>query len=288
MESIQRLSVILLLAGIPATSFGQTASKSSGDVNADGRIDISDAIYILNWKFLAGPAPAPIQCPPVEPGSPELEPSRHWKLDFSEEFFPRDRELLTEGRSPFLVLEPRYQLVLAGEEDGEEVRVVVTVLDELEAVGGVATRVVEEREWQGGELSEVSRIFVALSATTGDAYWFGESIAVYEDGAIAGYDETWRAGEGGAEPGVLLPGSPMIGARYYQASAPGAAMDRAEVIAILDSFEVPAGEFENVLFVYETSAIETGEASEKLYAPGVGMIKDGELELVAFGFLDVR
>ena len=45
------------------------------------------------------------------------------------------------------------------------------------------------------------------------------------------------------------PGSPMIGARHFQEIAPGAALDRGEVIAFVDQMEVPAGTSDEVLFV---------------------------------------
>ena len=37
--------------------------KGNGDVNADGAIDISDAVHLLNWLFLGGPAPVPTRLP---------------------------------------------------------------------------------------------------------------------------------------------------------------------------------------------------------------------------------
>jgi len=37
----------------------------SGDVNGDGRLNIADAVYILNNRFYGGPAPVPIVCPPA-------------------------------------------------------------------------------------------------------------------------------------------------------------------------------------------------------------------------------
>ncbi len=45
---------------------GLEATKN-GDVNASGDIDLSDAVYLINWLFLGGPAPAAIA------GAPELE-----------------------------------------------------------------------------------------------------------------------------------------------------------------------------------------------------------------------
>lgn len=52
----------------------------------------------------------------------------------------------------FFPLAAGRQLVLEGEDDGEALRLLITVLGESEAVAGVATRVVEERETVGGEL----------------------------------------------------------------------------------------------------------------------------------------
>lgn len=38
----------------------------NGDVNADLAIDVSDAVYILEWLFTGGPEIVPIECP-LEP-----------------------------------------------------------------------------------------------------------------------------------------------------------------------------------------------------------------------------
>jgi hypothetical protein len=42
---------------------GAAAPSGNGDVNGDGRLDISDPIYMLNWLFGEGPGPLPIACP---------------------------------------------------------------------------------------------------------------------------------------------------------------------------------------------------------------------------------
>ena len=43
---------------------------------------------------------------------------------------------------------------------------------------------------------------------------------------------------------------------------------------------MPAGVFNNVLRIIETTSLEPGHESLKLHAPGVGLIQDGELRLV--------
>jgi hypothetical protein len=47
----------------------------------------------------------------------------------------------------------------------------------------------------------------------------------------------------------------------------------------------PAGKFNNVLKVEETTPLEPLNKEEKLYAPGIGLIKDENLLLVKYGII---
>jgi hypothetical protein len=67
--------------------------------------------------------------------------------------------------------------------EGGDTKLVITVLDETRTVDCVQTRIVEEREWEKGELEEVSRNFFALSKRTNSVYYFGEEVDIYEDGS---------------------------------------------------------------------------------------------------------
>jgi hypothetical protein len=195
---------------------------------------------------------------------------------------PATEAFTNAGRHAYFILEPAHQLVLTGKEDGEPAQLTLTVLDQTQDVAGVSTRVVEERETVGGKLVEVSRNFFALGVTTGNLYYFGEDVDMYEDGRIASHGGAWQAGVGGAKHGILLPGSVRIGDRYYQEQAPGIAMDRAENVSTNLTFQTPAGTFKNCLKTRETTPLESG-AEYKLYAPGVGLVQDGGLKLVRHG-----
>ena len=48
---------------VHAAGGGGSVPAGNGDVNGDGTIDISDAVYLLSHMFLAGPAPVAIECP---------------------------------------------------------------------------------------------------------------------------------------------------------------------------------------------------------------------------------
>jgi len=45
-----------------AEAQGEGTPSGNGDVNGDGKIDISDGVYILNWLFAGGRGPVPIVC----------------------------------------------------------------------------------------------------------------------------------------------------------------------------------------------------------------------------------
>jgi hypothetical protein len=202
---------------------------------------------------------------------------------FTTAFVVDKDELSSTGRNPFFILEPGYQLVFAGKEDGEEVGLTITVLDEVMSVDGVETRIVEERETSNGKLVEVSRNYFAISKRTNDVYYFGEDVDIYKAGKVVSHEGAWRSGVGGARFGLAVPGSPLLGARYYQEIAPGVAMDRAEVVSVTETLETTAGKFTRVLKTVETTPLEPGVKEPKFYAPGIGLIKDGPCKLVRYG-----
>ena len=183
------------------------------------------------------------------------------------------------GRNPYFILEPGYALTL--EHDTE--RLVITVLDDTRVVAGVTTRVVEERETSSGELVEVSRNFYALDRRTNSVFYFGEDVDMYKNGKVVAHDGAWTAGQNGARFGLMMPGLPLLGAKYYQEVAPKVAMDRAEIVALEETLKTPAGAFTHVLRTTETTPLEPGVRETKSYAPGIGLIKDGDLLLAKYG-----
>lgn len=190
-------------------------------------------------------------------------------------------DLATAGENSYFILKPGSRLTLEGKEDGKTVRLVVTVLDETRIVGGIEARVVEERESEDGALVEVSRNFMAIHKTTRDLYYLGEEVDIYKNGKIVDHEGAWLHGSKGATLGLLVPGLPVIGQRYYQEVAPGVAMDRAQIVSVSERVTTPAGTFEKCLKTEETTPLEPGDKEYKLYAPGVGLVRDGPLVLIS-------
>lgn len=220
---------------------------------------------------------------------------------FTTEFRLEDCKFDANGANPYFILKPGYQLVLEGEDDGEEVRVEISVLHEIEkislpGVGMVKTRVVEERESKDDKLVEVSKNFYVICQKTNDVFYFGEEVDICEDGLVQVGDDflcnggepshagAWRAGMADAKPGIIMPGTFLLGARYFQEIATDIAEDRAEHVEM--GLEVPtdAGTFGSCVRIIETSPLEPGAESEKIYCPEVGLVVDNDVELVEFGF----
>jgi len=204
---------------------------------------------------------------------PAIDPG--WTSDFKIE----TADWANTGRNPYFMLEPGYALVL---EDGAS-RLVVTVLADTKTVDGVATRVVEERETKGNDLVEVSRNYFAMSVRTNAVFYFGEDVDMYKGGKVVSHEGSWLAGTNGAKFGLMMPGLPLVKARYYQEIAPKVAMDRAEIVSVTERLQTPAGTFTDVLKTIETSQLESGPGEAKYYAPGVGLLQDGSFKLVKFG-----
>ncbi|MDH4203872.1 MAG: hypothetical protein OEV87_13405 [Phycisphaerae bacterium] len=195
---------------------------------------------------------------------------QQWTQSFNME----ERTFSTTGSNPYFILQPGHQMVLENENE----KVVMTVLKETKVVDGIETRILEEREWADGELAEVSRNFFAVCKETNDVFYFGEEVDDYKDGKIVGHGGAWEAGKNGATAGIVMPGTFLLGSRYYQEISPDVAMDRAEHVAEDFTMDTPAGKFEHCVKVIETSPLESGK-STKIYAPGIGMIYDDGLKL---------
>ena len=164
-------------------------------------------------------------------------------VEYTTQFPLDDCTFSSTGRNLHFSIRPGDWLVLEGTDDGELVRLKITVLNRTQKITFVTeegesltvyARVIEERESKGGKLVEVSRNFYARCIQTGDIFYFGEEVDIYDEEGeeIVSHAGAWRAGQdtgqGKAQPGLIMPGSFLLGSRYMQESAPGVAMDRAE------------------------------------------------------------
>ena len=197
-----------------------------------------------------------------------------------------------QGGNAFLNLKANRQLYLSNKEckscvkeDGL-VELWITMLPETRVITfpyagkmrTVRARVMEEYETEDGEVEEISKNFLADCNPMNDVYYFGEDVF---DGDGNPLPDAWLAGKDGAKPGILMPDRAyLLGSRYFQEFAPNA-KDRGEHTSMGFEVVVPAGTFQNCVEVTETSPLEPGHESLKTYCPGVGQVRDEDLELIA-------
>ncbi len=237
------------------------------------------AAFVLTLT-LCGAAAAQDACPiPAEDFEPDPA--------FTSVFLPKFCTWQTTGNNPFFKLQPGYRIVL---QDDEE-RVIITVLDRTRVVNGVRTRVVLEDEYErdGDEWERVEKSFnyFVRCEETNTIFYMGEDVELYEDGVLVGSEGAWLAGRNGAKPGIIMPGTPLIGAKYYEEIAPeDEALDKGEIVAVDPNCTVGDRTFNRPCVMTEGTNDCSDDQDEKVYVAGIGIVYDDGLELVRHGFID--
>jgi hypothetical protein len=194
----------------------------------------------------------------------------------------------------YFPLEVGQVWVYQGNEQGQTIGLRITVLSETEDFYSgrrtVTTRVVEELEWEDANanglvdadetLIEISRNFYAQTQD-GTVCYFGEDVDIYEGGVVVSHEGAWRADDRGNAPGIFMPADPQPGMTCQQEVAPGIAEDTATVIRRGRTVMVPAGTFDDTITVRDFNPLD-GSRGTKVYAPGVGLIVDGPLDLISY------
>jgi hypothetical protein len=204
--------------------------------------------------------------------------------DWQDEVPIAHRPLTPTGAAPYSLLLPGFQLILAS----RSATLTFTVLEETKEINGIVTRVVEEREARYSTVYAISRNFVALDAATGDVVYFGETVDAYQHEGVLSHPGAWQAYRNGASPGLLIPGAPRVGMKYYQERAPGSAMERAHVRRVGAVVHTPAGTWHNcvILAVSSTSKWLDLFAPKEYhaYAPGIGLVQKHDMYLMSYGY----
>ncbi|MFN8646325.1 MAG: hypothetical protein U0104_06185 [Gemmatimonadales bacterium] len=182
--------------------------------------------------------------------------------------------------NPYFPMSVGRQLILQGTEGGKAVVLQVTALPDTELVGGAWTRVIEERETVDGALLEVSRNFFVQTAG-GAVCYFGEDVDIYQNGTITSHDGAWRAGVAGAISGLFMPAAPAAGMGFRQEVATGIAEDRVTITSVGDSVTVPLGRYGSTVRFHETTPLEPGSVSKKVYVSGIGPVVDDVVRLTS-------
>ena len=196
-------------------------------------------------------------------------------------------EEIAANPNPYFMLIPDRVMVYGGEtEEGEEELIEVTVTTNTVEIMGVECIEVRDTVLVDGELHEDTRDWYAQDKD-GNVWYFGEIAINYEDGEISDLDGSWKAGQDGALPGILMWANPMIGKLYRQEFLLGEAEDVAEIVSLTETVVSNEIEYTDCLQTFEFAPLEPDFAEYKYYKSGVGLVLEenpdtGELlELLA-------
>jgi len=195
---------------------------------------------------------------------------------YNPEILPANFTNSTVVDNPYFPLEMGKKYIYEGQtKDGFE-RIEIQRLSTAKTVMGIACAVVNDKVWIDGTLVEDTDDWYAQD-NNGNVWYMGEYVTDYNpDGSVKDHDGSWEAGVDGAKPGINMLADPMVGMSYRQEYYFDEAEDEAKVIAVSLMVTIPFGMFNNCIKTEEWTALEPGIVGHKTYAPGIGIIKDGD------------
>lgn len=180
-------------------------------------------------------------------------------------------------------LKPGTQLIYEGvtlSEDGEQIphRIVFTVTDLIKEINGMDTVVIFDRDYSDELLQESELTFLAQD-DDGNVWHLGQYTEAYDEIELVG-GRMWAVGHtAGAKAGIMMKAEPTkLGEPSYSqgwAPEPFNWTDRAQTYKVGETYETPAGKFDNVLVTQEFSEQEPEAFQLKYYAQGIGNIGVG-------------
>jgi len=186
----------------------------------------------------------------------------------------------TRGRvdNPWFPLKPGTKWVYQGSDDGDRTRDVVIATYRTRMIDGVRCRVVFDRVWTDGRLSERTRDFYAQTKH-GTVWYFGERTATLDrHGDVISYEGSFTSGIDGAQAGVFMKAHPRSGPSYFQEYYPGHAMDRFTVLRRGAHVSVPLLRSHHALITRETTPLEPGVVDHKIYVRDIGDVQEATVK----------
>src|SRR5579871_948401 len=185
----------------------------------------------------------------------------------------------------YLPLGSLHRDLLEGKEESKTIRIERTMKPGTRAftLDGqkVAARIMEDREFSNGKLSEVALDYFAQT-DDGAVYYFGEKVDTYRNGKVVGHEGAWLTGEKNARPGVMMPAHPKVGDTFHSENVPGVAVESDAVVAVDETVTVPSGTYKHCVKVKES--VEGEDPEYKYYAPKVGVVREvphgGDVRLI--------
>ncbi|MGQ0613502.1 MAG: hypothetical protein ACT4PV_07190 [Planctomycetaceae bacterium] len=161
--------------------------------------------------------------------------------------------------------------------------ILVEVLPLTRMVMGIDCAVVRVREYLDGVIQEDTHDWYAQD-DEGNVWYMGEEVVNYEYDELGTFlgtngEGAWEAGIDGAEPGILLHTTPVVGLAYREEFYEGEAEDMGVVVSLTATVVLDDGTtFLGCIQVLEWTPLEPDALEYKYYAPGLGLVLEESLD----------
>jgi hypothetical protein len=175
--------------------------------------------------------------------------------------------------NPYYPLPVGRTLIYRGVRDGQTQTDRVHVTSGTKVLEGITATAVSDVARHNGKLLEKTTDWFAQDKQ-GNVWYLGEDTAAYLPNGQIDRSGSWQAGVHDGEPGIIMLAHPQIPDAYRQEFLRGQAEDTAWIINRGGSVKVPFGTLHHILTSLEFTRLEPGVIDQKLYAPGIGIVRE--------------
>ena len=176
--------------------------------------------------------------------------------------------------NPYYPIVPGTVSIYKGTEGKDHLRERLSVTSSTRVILGVTTTVIHDVLYANGLLAEKTVDWYA-DDNAGNVWYFGEDTALYDEhGHVTSTEGTWQAGVRSAEAGIIMPADPKPTDAHRQEFLKGHAEDQAWIVQRNATADVAYGHMDHVVRSFEWTVLEPNVLSLKLYAPGLGIVRE--------------
>jgi hypothetical protein len=183
----------------------------------------------------------------------------------------------TTVTNQYYPVSPGKKFIYEGESDEGLERVEEMRLATTKTILGIECVRVNFKAFIDEELVEETEDWYA-QANDGSLWYFGEAVDNYENGVLVDHDGSWEAGVDGALPGIIMLADPHRGEKYREEFYEDNAEDEAQIIQTNREITIDLGTFSDCIVTRNWTKLEPGILEKKIYAPGVGLIREINLK----------
>ena len=143
-------------------------------------------------------------------------------------------------------------------------------------IQGVTATVVHDTVFTNGHKEEITTDWYAQD-DEGNVWYLGENTRVRLRNGKVDRSGSWKWGVEGAKPGLIMEARPKPPDSYRQECLTGEAEDMAWIVDRGGSVKVAYGRERHVVRSFEFTPLEPNVVSEKIYAPGLGIVRERDL-----------